>query len=308
MTTAAFRRAAIPGTINEKYALLAGLAATLIFATVHFLLHPNVPLYLLYLFPIAFVSFHARTKFTVLLIAGSSFLVQLWILHFYEVSRTEFIADIVMIFVACATTIIAVRARVFIDVADRRAADEKLNASESNYKAFFENVAIGAAQIDRAGHILDANIRFCEMTGYARDELVGKLTIFDLAKLQYSHAIQAGVSDVFEGTTRSVHAAHRLVGKNGTALWIDVTASPVREGDDQVRKIAVLVADVTQRREAELSLQSSEASLRAFFDNAAAGAVQFDENGFFIRANSSYCDIVGYSREELLEKMTTITN
>lgn len=191
-----------------------------------------------------------------------------------------------------------------IDVTRRRAAEDELRQTQSDYRAFFENVSIGAAQIDTSGHFLDVNPRFCEMTGYARDELLGKMTPLDLSSPEDRQVLGDRMSRAFDGVERFYHAEHRMLRKDGTFRWIDITVSPIRDESGQVRKMGVLAADITTRRSAELQLRESEASLRAFFDNAAVGAIQLDDEGRYIRVNLAYCAILGYAGDELTGRMS----
>ncbi len=50
------------------------------------------------------------------------------------------------------------------------------------------------------------------------------------------------------------------------------------------------------------SLRESEERFRGTFDNAAVGIAHADSSGRFLRVNEKYCEIVGYGREELIQK------
>jgi PAS domain S-box-containing protein len=57
-----------------------------------------------------------------------------------------------------------------------------------------------------------------------------------------------------------------------------------------------------ERRRAEQALRESEERFRATFEQAAVGIAHVGLDGSWLRVNQRLCDIVGYSREELLEK------
>jgi PAS domain S-box-containing protein len=64
------------------------------------------------------------------------------------------------------------------------------------------------------------------------------------------------------------------------------------------QKIAFLLL-----REVEEALRISDAGYRAMFDLCGVGMIQADAPGFrFTRVNRKFCEIVGYSAEELLSK------
>ena len=50
------------------------------------------------------------------------------------------------------------------------------------------------------------------------------------------------------------------------------------------------------------ALQESDRSLKSTFENAAVGIAHIGLDGSFLRANSRYCGLTGYSLEELKKK------
>jgi PAS domain S-box-containing protein len=95
---------------------------------------------------------------------------------------------------------------------------------------------------------------------------------------------------------------HRIRHKDGSIRWIWARGHGVFAADGSVRFLEGLNLDITARKQAEEALRESEERFRGTFENAAVGIVHNDAAGRFLRVNKTYCAIVGYSREELLEK------
>ncbi|HWU82869.1 MAG TPA: EAL domain-containing protein [Methylophilaceae bacterium] len=81
--------------------------------------------------------------------------------------------------------------------------------------------------------------------------------------------------------------------------------------EDKVKEtIRVLENDIRARAQTEDALRESEHLFRSLFEQAGVGVSLCDAvSGHFIKTNQRYCDIVGYSLEELRTlKLTTITH
>lgn len=71
--------------------------------------------------------------------------------------------------------------------------------------------------------------------------------------------------------------------------------------------VAELQQEIAQHKATELELEklkeTSDTRFHALFDQAAVGVGEIDfDTGKFLRINQKYCDLVGYSREEMLQR------
>lgn len=71
---------------------------------------------------------------------------------------------------------------------------------------------------------------------------------------------------------------------------------------DLEQVIAQLKQEITSRQTVENRLRESESLFRGIFDQAAVGISQVSLEGQWLMVNQRLCDIVGYSREDLLSK------
>ncbi len=65
-------------------------------------------------------------------------------------------------------------------------------------------------------------------------------------------------------------------------------------------KISELNFEINQRKKAEISLQKSEEQFRLVFQNAPIGIVIISSEGRIISVNKSFCDTIGFEREEIV--------
>ena len=167
------------------------------------------------------------------------------------------------------------RARSRLSELERRAA---LHDSEEVFRAFFHNAAVGTVQLDLDGRFLAVNDRYCEITGYSREELLA-MTSLDLAPQEDRASRLQELQLLRQCGSRRFEAERRYVRKDGRVVWVRATGGVMRDIAGVPARIAGLVEDVTERREAEAARGRSELEFRTLADNIAQLAWMADEQG-----------------------------
>jgi PAS domain S-box-containing protein len=183
------------------------------------------------------------------------------------------------------------------DITDLRQTEEALRASEGRFRTFVDHAADAFFLQEDQGRILDANRQACESLGYTREELIG-MTPFDFDPDLTPQKIEEDVRKLNEGETIAFESRHRR--KDGTLFPVEIRGKVFREGCR--RFFVTLARDITDRKRAEEALRESEERFRGTFENAAVGIAHTDLDGRFLRVNEKLCDILGYSRAELLAR------
>jgi PAS domain S-box-containing protein len=75
---------------------------------------------------------------------------------------------------------------------------------------------------------------------------------------------------------------------------------PILTEDGAPRFVGTIAVDITERKRFETALRESEERFRATFEQAAVGIAHVGLDGRWLRVNNRLCEIVGYTREELL--------
>ncbi|QWW69968.1 PAS domain S-box protein [Rhizobium sp. WYJ-E13] len=83
-------------------------------------------------------------------------------------------------------------------------------------------------------------------------------------------------------------------------VYFDISYSPVRDEQGQIRGVLCIVNETTDRVRSEAALRESEQRLRAIYTQSAAGIAQADLSGRILSVNQRLCELIGYSAEELV--------
>jgi len=92
------------------------------------------------------------------------------------------------------------------------------------------------------------------------------------------------------------------VTKDGRYLDISLSVFPIEDAEGNVVSALTIAHDITEYKHIEEELRRSEKRFGAIFEQAAVGMAQVGLDGRWLRINRKLCEIVGYSREELLRK------
>ncbi|HXI11990.1 MAG TPA: EAL domain-containing protein [Thermoanaerobaculia bacterium] len=176
--------------------------------------------------------------------------------------------------------------------------EEALRASEKRYRQMFENNRAMQMLIDpQTARYVDANHAACEFYGYTRAEFNGMpiSNLNTLGQEKIDAEIQRAVSQ-----NRSIfNFTHRLA--DGRIRDVEVHSGPIEVHGRLL--LYTIVHDVTERRQTERDLQSSEEKFRNIFDFAPVGIYQSKINGRLVTVNRSLATILGYdSVAELLTR------
>lgn len=76
---------------------------------------------------------------------------------------------------------------------------------------------------------------------------------------------------------------------------------PVNNAMGETVGIGIILADVTAAKQTEVALRESEERFRSIFNQATVGITVLALDGQFLQVNPAFCEITGYSVEELIE-------
>lgn len=188
---------------------------------------------------------------------------------------------------------------VFIqDISDRKQAEEKLQKNEEILRRYFEAGLLGMSISSPDKGLIQLNDTFCQIMGYSREEL----ETMDWAKITHPDDLQAEIIEhdrILSGEIDGYVIDKRCIHKDGHTIYITVSAKCFRKADGSVDYFVVFVQDVSERKQAEDEVKRNEEILRRFYEAGLVGmGFSSPDKGLF-HFNDTFCEIIGYSREEL---------
>ncbi|MEG4577901.1 PAS domain S-box protein [Microcoleus sp. N3A4] len=152
------------------------------------------------------------------------------------------------------------------DISDRKKTEATIRDSEERFRATVEQAAVGITHPDKTGHYLRVNQKFCEIVGYTASELLSR-TWMDVT---YPEDIDADLEQnkqLFAGEIDSFKMEKRLLRKDGTVVWVNITVSLIKEPLSGAIYNVVVTEDISDRKQAEAALKESEERFRQLAEN-----------------------------------------
>lgn len=148
--------------------------------------------------------------------------------------------------------------------------------------------------IDSDLNIIEANDRALETYMYTRDEFIG----MKLEKIRAPETIslmQEQIRIINENESGTFETLHKR--KDNTIFPIEISSRIVIiEGSKYYQTIG---RDITKRKSVEDTLKESEDKFRKIFEESPLGILMAGKDFGIIKANLSFCKMIGYEEEEL---------
>lgn len=206
----------------------------------------------------------------------------------------------------------------YIDNIDQRKKSElMLHQTETRYRSIFENSLEGIFQTTSTGMYLLANAALARIYGYSsKEELMqslhdiqSQLYVLPNRRLEFVNAVEAfGFVNNFES---------QIQRKDGSVIWISESARKVCDSSGNFLYYEGLVRDISELKTALEHSKSSMELANQTLDELNFQKLALDEHcivaitdakGTITYANQKFCDVSGYSKDELIGQDHKIVN
>jgi diguanylate cyclase (GGDEF)-like protein/PAS domain S-box-containing protein len=112
---------------------------------------------------------------------------------------------------------------------------------------------------DSAGNIIEVNDKFCEVSGYSRDELLGhnhRIINSGIHEKEFFHEMWEIIA-----SGRKWHGEVCNRNKNGALYWVDSAVVPIRGTDGEIERYISVRVDISKRKKYELGIEKVNQTL-----------------------------------------------
>jgi PAS domain S-box-containing protein len=158
------------------------------------------------------------------------------------------------------------------------------------------NKSNASIEFDLNGIILSANEIFLNLMGYSEKEIIGKHHSMFVEKdyestkeyRQFWNSLKRGEFQQDE---------FKRINKHGDPVWLSGTYNPILDLKGKPVKILKIATDVTLLKKQQVEI---DAIMSAIFKSNLV--IEFDVNGYIIKANDNFLDTMGYKASEIIGK------
>jgi two-component system, sensor histidine kinase len=139
------------------------------------------------------------------------------------------------------------------DISDRKNQEQTVKQQEEKYRNIFANMKMGLLETDNDDIVQDVNHQFCEMSGYSREEIIGKKSVDLLVREEFKQLVNEksllrieGVSDIYQV---------QVMVKNGDLRWWLTSGGPNFNDKGKLIGTVGISVDITQQKILEHELE-----------------------------------------------------
>ncbi len=154
---------------------------------------------------------------------------------------------------------------------------------------------------DTKGNLEYVNTKFCELTGYSREEVIGRNPRF--LKSGYTNA------EEYKKLWETISSGREWKGefydrkKDGTFVWESATISPIINAAGGITHYLALKENITERKKDEQLIIKSETEFRSVWESSKDAMRLCDENGIILRVNEAFCKLFERPENEFVGQL-----
>ena len=193
----------------------------------------------------------------------------------------------------------------FVDITERKEAQESLRQSQERFSAIVNQASVGVAQTRLDGEITFANTCYHALMGYDENELVGQRAL-DLVHAA-DHAAMSALFGRLAQFGEPFQCESRNVRKDGSFIWLHKSVTVLTDASGKPDSALIVCSDISERKAAEEALRESEERFRLMLENAVDYAIFSVDMERCVKSwNTGAERLLGYTEAEILGRSADV--
>jgi PAS domain S-box-containing protein len=186
---------------------------------------------------------------------------------------------------------------IFEDITEKKEVEDQLKVSEAKYRAIVEDQTELVNRFDKDLNIIFVNKTICQITGFGKEELIGRNVLEFIPKEE-----QEGVRDSIRSLTIEHPVGmieHRISREGERPLWVQWTNRAIFDEKENIIEYQGVGRDITERKVAEQQLLIKDLAIASSLNGIGIA----DLAGNVTYVNRSFLTMFGYNDEsEVLKR------
>jgi PAS domain S-box-containing protein len=222
----------------------------------------------------------------------------------FEQSHVDFASKL-----AASISLALTNARLFEkfreELTERKKVEQELAQAMQRINAHIDNTPLGVVEFDSKLRVIRWSSEAERIFGWTAAETLGR-SITEMQWIYEEELEPVGrlMNDLFSGKILRNINRNRNYRKDGSIVYCEWYNSAIFNTSGQLSSVLSFALDITESRQAEQALKTSEDRLKTIYEYAAVGINILSPDGRYLQVNRKFCEMTAYSQNELLKMGT----
>ncbi len=179
------------------------------------------------------------------------------------------------------------------NITEQETAQATLSRNERYLTSILSTTADGFWTVDADGFISDANDAYCRMSGYDREELIGR-PVWEIDATEEAEDTTCRIARIREARAATFETLHRR--KDGSLFDVEVSASWL---GDEYQALVAFCRDISERKRHQEELKTQQARWQFALESAEQGLWDWDAQTNRVFFSHQWKRMLGYEDHEV---------